>query len=86
MLIGDDDDDFVNRIFPPSLLPFSFSLKTMQDHQSYMRRRESDHRAVSEITNERVWKWTVAEAVVLVALSVYQIMYLRSFFETKKRL
>ncbi|GMH75051.1 hypothetical protein TrST_g4989 [Triparma strigata] len=65
---------------------FLESLKTMQDHQSYMRRRESDHRAVSEITNERVWKWTVAEAVVLVALSVYQIMYLRSFFETKKRL
>lgn len=65
---------------------FLESLKTMQDHQSYMRRRESDHRAVSEITNERVWKWTIAEGVVLAALSIYQIMYLRSFFETKKRL
>mmetsp|Transcript_24531 Transcript_24531/g.51183 ORF Transcript_24531/g.51183 Transcript_24531/m.51183 type:complete len:262 (+) Transcript_24531:176-961(+) len=62
------------------------SLKTMQDSQSYSRRREAIHRDVSESTNERVYKWTIAEAIVLVGMGTGQIFYLRSFFEKTRRL
>mmetsp|Transcript_28490 Transcript_28490/g.56993 ORF Transcript_28490/g.56993 Transcript_28490/m.56993 type:complete len:273 (+) Transcript_28490:134-952(+) len=62
------------------------SLSTMQDHQAYMRRREADHRDLCEGTNERVWRWTLAETAVVVALSVAQIGYLRGFFEQTTRL
>ncbi|KAJ1452002.1 emp24/gp25L/p24 family/GOLD-domain-containing protein [Pelagophyceae sp. CCMP2097] len=61
-------------------------LLTLTDHQGYMRRREETHRATLASTARRVLCWTAAESVVLVALSVWQIMYIRSFFEKKRKM
>jgi hypothetical protein len=60
-------------------------LLTLTDHQGYMRRREETHRRTLATTANRVMYWTAGESVVLVALSVWQIMFIRSFFETKRR-
>ena len=60
-------------------------LLTLTDHQAYMRRREEHHAAVLESTRARVLWWTVAETAVLIALSLWQILTVRAFFETKRR-
>ena len=61
-------------------------LLTLTDHLAYMRRREEHHAAVLESTRARVLWWTVAETAVLIALSLWQILTVRAFFETKRRL
>jgi len=61
-------------------------LLTLTDHQAYMRRREEHHAAVLESTRARVLWWTAAETAVLVGLSLWQILTVRAFFETKRRL
>mmetsp|Transcript_21470 Transcript_21470/g.33872 ORF Transcript_21470/g.33872 Transcript_21470/m.33872 type:complete len:214 (-) Transcript_21470:149-790(-) len=59
---------------------------TIQNHQEYMRQREEMHRDVVESTCDRVLYWTVAEAVVLLGLAVWQVTYIRQFFEVKRAL
>lgn len=70
------------------LLEFSEELNegllTLMDHQAYMRQREAGHRKVILTTKTRVYYWTCAECFVLVALAVWQILYIRAFFETKR--
>jgi len=61
-------------------------LLTLTDHQAYMRRREEHHDEVLRSTRSRVLWWTVAETVALIALSLWQVLYIRAFFETKRRL
>ena len=61
------------------------ALQTLQDHMSYMRTREADHRDLVERTNERVWLWTLGEGALLIGVSGWQVWRLRSFFETKRK-
>ena len=61
-------------------------LLTLTDHQAYMRRREENHRRTLDSTRSRVLYWTCGETLVLVGLSLWQILYIRAFFETKRRL
>lgn len=72
------------------LLQFSEELNegllTLIDHQAYMRQRESSHRKIMQNTKTRVYYWTCAECLVLVALAIWQILYIRAFFETKRRI
>ena len=61
-------------------------LLTLTDHQAYMRRREENHQHTLASTRTRVLYWTIGETVVLIALSLWQIFYIRGFFETKRML
>ena len=61
-------------------------LDMLGDHQEFMRIREEVHRGTVTSTNSKVLWWTVVEAVVLAAMSVWQIMYIRKFFEVKRYL
>ena len=61
-------------------------LLTLTDHQAYMRRREDSHRKTLASTKTRVLWWTLAESAVLVLISLWQIFFIRRFFETKRRL
>lgn len=61
-------------------------LLTLIDHQAYMRQRESSHRKIIQNTKTRVYYWTCAECLVLVGLAIWQILYIRAFFETKRRI
>ena len=59
-------------------------LDLLADHQEFMRVREEGHRASVVATNAKVLWWSVAEAAVLAAMSLWQVVYLRAFFETKR--
>lgn len=56
------------------------------DHQSFMNQREDNHRKHLESMNRRILFWTIIEAIILVALAFWQVVYISNFFETKRRL
>lgn len=59
-------------------------LDMLRDHQEYMRAREEQHRNTVSSINSKVYWWTLAEAVILVGMAVWQILYIRTFFEVKR--
>jgi hypothetical protein len=59
-------------------------LRSLLAHQNYMRMRESDHRTTVERTFGAVLSWTLAEAAMVCAIAVGQIMYFRRFLERPK--
>lgn len=61
-------------------------LDLLRDHQSYMGQREDLHKETLESINMKVLCWTVLEAVILIGMSFWQISYISSFFETKRKL
>jgi emp24/gp25L/p24 family/GOLD len=56
-------------------------LRSMENHRSYMRMREADHRVLVEKTFVSTLTWTLTEAVVVIAMAVGQILYFRRFLE-----
>eukprot|EP00051_Salpingoeca_urceolata_P027579 m.482208 g.482208 ORF g.482208 m.482208 type:complete len:203 (+) comp22459_c0_seq1:133-741(+) len=66
-----------------SLVAVHESLKRVIDYQTHHRMRESTHRHTAEFMNERVQWVSAGEALLLVALSLFQVMYLRNLFSDK---
>ena len=62
------------------------NLRTLNDHQSYMKTRFDDHRHIAEKTNTKIYKWTIFEGVCLVTVACAQIFALMKFFEKRRRL
>lgn len=46
----------------------------------FHKEREASHRDLVEDMNTRVVLWSIVEVIVLVVLSVFQVYYLRHFF------
>ena len=61
-------------------------LDTLKDHHAYMSQREDVHKTALDTINFKVLCWTILESVILVATAVWQISYIGSFFETKRRM
>lgn len=81
---GETDYQFVG--LQSELTDLKEGLELLKDHQSYMNQREDVHKATLESVNTKVLCWTVLEAIILVAMVLWQTMYIRSFFEIKRRL
>lgn len=62
----------------------STSLMGVKHEQDYMEVRERIHRSINDSTNQRVVLWSVFEAIVLVAMTVGQVYYLKRFFEVRR--
>ena len=62
----------------------STALMGVKHEQDYMEVRERIHRSINESTNQRVLLWSIFEAVVLVAMTVGQVYYLKRFFEVRR--
>eukprot|EP00054_Salpingoeca_dolichothecata_P037439 m.10922 g.10922 ORF g.10922 m.10922 type:complete len:204 (+) comp7519_c0_seq1:46-657(+) len=63
-----------------SLVSMHDSLKKVVDYQTHHRMRESTHRKTAEYMNNRVQLVSAGEAILLVAISLFQVLYLRSLF------
>lgn len=68
------------------LMELREGLSSLKDHQSYMSQREDIHKDSLDSINVKVLCWTILEAVILIGMAVWQISYIRGFFETKRRL
>ncbi|CCG82900.1 Endosomal protein P24B [Taphrina deformans PYCC 5710] len=55
----------------------------VKDEQEYIVIRERVHRDTSESTNSRVKWWSIGQTVLLVAVCLFQVIYLKRFFEVK---
>ncbi|XP_055621733.1 transmembrane emp24 domain-containing protein 2 [Toxorhynchites rutilus septentrionalis] len=62
----------------------SGTLTSIKHEQDYMHVRDRIHRSINESTNSRVVMWSVFEALVLLAMTVGQVYYLKRFFEVKR--
>ncbi|XP_050408941.1 transmembrane emp24 domain-containing protein 2 [Patella vulgata] len=60
------------------------ALTGVKHEQEYMEVRERIHRAINDNTNSRVVLWSFFEALVLVAMTLGQVYYLKRFFEVRR--
>ncbi|KIN01999.1 hypothetical protein OIDMADRAFT_18771 [Oidiodendron maius Zn] len=59
-------------------------LAQVKDEQSYIVVRERTHRNTAESTNSRVKWWSIFQMIVLVAEGIFQVWWLKRFFEVKR--
>uniref|UniRef100_A0A6B2LJ17 GOLD domain-containing protein n=1 Tax=Arcella intermedia TaxID=1963864 RepID=A0A6B2LJ17_9EUKA len=62
------------------------AIETIAADQQYLKMREVAHRSTNESTNSRVVWWSLFEMGILILLSVWQIYYLRRFFEVRRNI
>lgn len=55
----------------------------VKNEQSYIVVRERTHRNTAESTNSRVKWWSVLQLIVVALNSMFQVYYLKRFFEVK---
>ena len=59
-------------------------LNQVKDEQSYIVVRERTHRNTAESTNARVKWWSIFQLGVLLGEGVFQVWWLKRFFEVKR--
>ncbi|KAJ2702578.1 vesicle coat component [Coemansia sp. IMI 203386] len=62
----------------------AMSLDDIQEELQYLKQREGSLRDANELMNSRVRTFGIVSITVLVAVAVYQVLYLRRFFHQKK--
>lgn len=68
----------------PIVRQLSELLAQVKDEQSYIVVRERTHRNTAESTNSRVKWWSIFQMIVLVAEGIFQVWWLKRFFEVGK--
>ena len=76
-----DVDDPNNDSLDASVRKLSKLVKEVKNEQDYIVIRERTHRNTAESTNDRVKWWSIFQLIVVVANSLFQIYYLKRFFE-----
>ncbi|XP_075676030.1 suppressor/enhancer of lin-12 protein 9-like isoform X2 [Dermatophagoides pteronyssinus] len=59
-------------------------LSSVKHEQEYMTVRDRIHRQINDSTNSRVLLWACFEALLLVAITLGQVFYLKRFFEVRR--
>lgn len=62
----------------------SGALASVKHEQEYMQVRDRIHRSINESTNSRVVLWSFFEALILIAMTMGQVFYLKRFFEVRR--
>lgn len=60
------------------------SLKVVIDYQTHHKLRESTGRSMAEYLNERVFYWSLGQAITIFIISIIQVVVLRRFFAEKR--
>ncbi|GFS16216.1 transmembrane emp24 domain-containing protein 2 [Elysia marginata] len=79
-----EDGDANQNKLTEMINELSTALTGVKHEQEYMEVRERIHRSINDNTNSRVVLWSFFEALVLVAMSLGQVYYLKRFFEVRR--
>lgn len=60
------------------------NLNKVVDYQTHHRLRESQGRKRAEDLNERVFLWSVGEAIAIIVIGIGQVVILKNLFSEKK--
>jgi len=82
--IGADGEEPSHNKLETMIKELSQALTGVKHEQEYMSVRDRIHRAINENTNSRVVMWSFFEALVLVAMTLGQVYYLKRFFEVRR--
>lgn len=77
--VNDPDSDSLEY----SILRLNQLTSDVKAEQNYLVIRERTHRNTAESTNSRVKWWSVFQIIVVAANSLFQVYYLRRFFEVR---
>jgi len=80
---GGDDNQEHSKL-ETMISELNAAMTGVKHEQDYMEVRERIHRGINENTNSRVVLWAFFEALVLLAMTVGQIYYLKRFFEVRR--
>lgn len=81
---GEEGGEASHNKLEDMIKELSSALTGVKHEQEYMQVRDRIHRAINENTNSRVVMWSFFEALVLVAMTLGQIYYLKRFFEVRR--
>jgi len=81
---GEEDEDETHSKLETMMGDLASQMTTVKHEQEYMEVRERIHRAINENTNSRVVLWAFFESLVLIAMTVGQVYYLKRFFEVRR--
>lgn len=84
LFLSDPTGDGSNKNMEDMIRELSTALSGVKHEQDYMEVRERIHRSINDNTNSRVVLWSVFEALVLVAMTIGQVYYLKQFFEVRR--
>lgn len=73
-----------NALRKKTVRQLSDLLVSVKDEQSYIVLRERTHRNTAESTNSRVKWWNLFVIGMVIGESVFQVWWLRRFFEVKR--
>lgn len=81
---GDGKTDENHNKLEEQIKELSAALTAVKHEQEYMSVRDRMHRQINESTNSRVVLWAFFEAIILVAMTLGQVFYLKRFFEVRR--
>lgn len=76
-------DDAAPGSLEAEVRQLSENIQSVKNEQGYIVIRERVHRNTAESTNARVKWWSIFQIIVVAVNSMFQIFYLRRFFEVK---
>ncbi|KAF5131870.1 hypothetical protein DV495_001877 [Geotrichum candidum] len=76
-------DDIEPGTLEAEVKQLSENIQSIKNEQGYIVIRERIHRNTAESTNARVKWWSIFQIIVVAVNSVFQIYYLKRFFEVK---
>ncbi|KAF9293006.1 p24 complex component [Mortierella antarctica] len=80
------EDSDTNKVDPleNEIRELSYQIEDIKNEQEYTLAREKTHRNTAESTNSRVVWWSLFQSGILFLVCVFQITYLKRFFEVKR--